>query len=128
MVVLSAILDLAGFYQPLFLIETEASIKIEAEDGGVTVEGRIDILVLNQELVVLVIESKNTTFSLQIAVPQVMAYMLARANTNPLFSLVTNGSEFLFLKLSKNSRSYDWLRVFSILNPGNELYLIFQHS
>jgi len=37
MVVLSPLLDLAGFYQPPFEIETETPIRISAEDDGVIV-------------------------------------------------------------------------------------------
>lgn len=44
MVVLSPLLDLAGFYQPPFSIKTEASVEISAEDEGVIVRGNIDIL------------------------------------------------------------------------------------
>ncbi|MBW4608117.1 MAG: type I restriction endonuclease subunit R [Hassallia sp. WJT32-NPBG1] len=38
MVVLSPLLDLAGFYQPPFEIETETSIEISAEDEGFVVK------------------------------------------------------------------------------------------
>ncbi|NEQ29265.1 MAG: type I restriction endonuclease subunit R, partial [Microcoleus sp. SIO2G3] len=38
MVVLSPLLDLAGFYQPPFDIQTETSIEISAEDEGVVVK------------------------------------------------------------------------------------------
>ncbi len=46
MVVLSPLLDLAGFYQPPFVIETETPIEISAEDDGVIVKGNIDVLVV----------------------------------------------------------------------------------
>jgi len=42
--VLSPLLDLAGFYQPPFEIETETPIRISAEDDGVIVKGNIDVL------------------------------------------------------------------------------------
>jgi hypothetical protein len=44
MIVLSPLLDLAGFYQPPFDIETEKSIEISAEDESVIVKGNIDVL------------------------------------------------------------------------------------
>ncbi len=46
MVVLSPLLDLASFYQPIFEIETEKSIEISAKDEGVIVKGSIDVLVI----------------------------------------------------------------------------------
>lgn len=46
MVVISPLLDLSGFYQPPFRVETETSIELVAEDEGVVFKGRIDILVV----------------------------------------------------------------------------------
>jgi len=47
MVVLSPLLDLAGFYQPPLRIETETSVNLVSEDEGVLVKGRIDVALLN---------------------------------------------------------------------------------
>ena len=60
------------------------------------------------KLWVLIIESKRAGFSLEVGIPQVLAYMLASPQPNkPLFSLVTNGSNFIFLKLiQQNSPRY----------------------
>ncbi|WP_318670514.1 hypothetical protein [Nostoc flagelliforme] len=44
MVVLSPLLDLAGFYQPPFEIETETSVEISAEDDSFIVKGNKEIL------------------------------------------------------------------------------------
>ncbi|WP_414545807.1 hypothetical protein [Nostoc sp. CCY0012] len=60
MVVLSPLLDLAGFYQPPFEIETETAIEITAEDEGLIVKGNIDVLVIQKRLWILVIESKSS--------------------------------------------------------------------
>ena len=48
MVVLSPLLDLAGFYQPPVEIETETSIEISAEDEGTIVKGSIDVLIVQK--------------------------------------------------------------------------------
>jgi hypothetical protein len=45
MVVLSPILDLAGFYEPPIRVEGEASIQVSAEDEGEIIQGSIDVLV-----------------------------------------------------------------------------------
>ena len=100
MVVLSPILDLAGFYEPPIRVEGEASIQVSAEDEGEIIQGSIDVLVVQETLWVTVIEAKNSEFSITKAIPQTLAYMLANPRVNhPCFGLVVNGSEFLFLKL-----------------------------
>ncbi|KAB8316612.1 type I restriction endonuclease subunit R [Tolypothrix campylonemoides VB511288] len=100
MVVLSPLLDLAGFYQPPFDIQTETSIEISAEDEGVVVKGNIDVLVIQNRLWVLVIESKSSKFDVIAALPQALSYMLNNLDdTQPTFGLILNGREFVFVKL-----------------------------
>lgn len=88
--------------------------------------GRLDILVLNESLWVTVLESKSKRFNVLEALPQALFYMLGSlAPQRQLFGLVTNGSEFLFLKLQRGpSPQYAHSRLFSVLNPGNDLYLV----
>ena len=57
MAILSPLLDLAGFYSSQFAIADEESIEITANDGETIYRGRIDILVIQQSLWILVIES-----------------------------------------------------------------------
>lgn len=112
MVVLSPLLDLAGFYQAPFEIETETSIEIVAEEEGIKLKGNIDVLVVQNKFWILVIESKSTKFDVMIALPQALAYMLNSPNREkPTFGLLVNGREFVFMKLVqqegiKYSRSY----------------------
>lgn len=100
MVVLSLLLDLAQFYEPPFRVSGETGIKVSAEDQGEIIQGSIDVLVIQEQLWVTVIEAKNSEFSITKAIPQALAYMLAAPNSeNPIYGLVLNGSEFLFIKL-----------------------------
>jgi len=126
MVVLSPLLDLADFYRPPFYVETEDSIEITLEDEGEIVRGRIDVLVLKHQFWLLVIESKQTAFSLLTAIPQALAYMLA--NPNPersAFGLVTNGDDFQFIKLTKqNTPQYALSDKFTLSKRENELYKV----
>lgn len=124
MVVLSPLLDLAGFYLPPFRVTSEESIQVTAEDEGVLIQGRIDVLVLQEQLWVLAIESKSTTFSISLALPQLLAYLLSTPHpTKPAFGLITNGSDFIFIKLTQQpTLQYALSRIFSLLNPGNDLY------
>jgi hypothetical protein len=120
----SPLLDLAGFYQQPYRLETEPSVEIEVEDTGDIIKGRIDILVLKQRLWLLVIESKWSDFAVNIAIPQALAYMFANSDSKqPTFGMVTNGNDFIFLKLVQQPiAQYANSRLFSLLNPGNELY------
>lgn len=125
MVVLSPLLDLAGFYQPPFEIEAETPVQISAEDEeGEIVQGRIDVLVLRNQLWILVVESKRTSFSSELARPQALAYMLANPDSEkPTFGLVTNGFNFIFIKLVKQGTpQYALSNQFSLVNRGNDLY------
>jgi predicted type IV restriction endonuclease len=125
MVVLAPLLDLAGFYHKPFRIETETSIALEMKDEGTIIRGRIDVLVVKNRLWLLVIESKRSDFSVTRAIPQALAYMLSNSEiVQPTFGMITNGNEFLSLKSSRNA--YANSRLFSLLNPNNELYEVLQ--
>jgi predicted type IV restriction endonuclease len=80
-----------------------------------------------EQIWVVVIEAKMSDFSLTKALPQTLSYMLASPNATT-YGLVTNGSEFLFLKLvrSANRAQYATSRVLSLLAPGNELVPVLQ--
>ena len=125
MVVLAPLLDLAGFYHKPFRIETETAIALEMKDEGAVIRGRIDVLVIRNQLWLLVIESKRSDFAVTRAIPQALAYMLSNsAALQPTFGMITNGNEFLFLKTSRNE--YANSRLFSLINPNNELYEVLQ--
>lgn len=126
-VVLSPLLDLAGFLLPPFHIKSEKSIRISAEDEGVIVKGKIDVLVTSEEFWILVIESKKAEFSLEAGRPQLLSYLLANPHPEkPAYGLITNGCNFLFIKLIKedNQPKYAYSRLFSLFNPGNDLYIV----
>ena len=128
LVVLSPLLSLAGFYDEPFFIRSESSIEIAVEDQEEVIRGRIDVLVIQQQLWLLVIESKRPTFSLLEAIPQALTYMLANPQpTKPVFGLVMNGSDFIFLKISQiNQPQYALSDQFTLLKRENELYQVFR--
>ncbi len=68
MVVLSPLLDLAGFYLPPFHIKSEKSIEISDQDEEIILRGEIDVLTIFNQLWILVIESKKATFSLEVVI------------------------------------------------------------
>lgn len=125
MVVLSPLLDMCGFYLPPFYSTSEESVTIADEDEGIVVKGKIDVLVLQNRFWVIVIESKRAKFSLEPGIPQALAYMLANPNPEqPLFGLVTNGSNFIFLKLVKQEVPYYALSDEFTLRRGNDLHTV----
>ncbi len=70
-------------------------------------------------------ESRQTQISVHTGVPQALTYLLARPNLDrPGYGLVTNGSEFLFLKQFGNE--FATSNLFSLVNDGNELDRVLQ--
>lgn len=128
MVVLAKLLDLAGFYNPPFRFRTETSVEIAVEDQDEILRGRIDALVIQEQFWVFVIESKRTTFSTDEALPQALAYMIANPNPErPIFGLVTNGSDFIFIKLVQSREpQYNLSDEFSLYHRRNQLYDVLQ--
>lgn len=123
MVVLSPLLDLAGFYLPPFHIRSEPSIEILTEDEGMLIKGNLDVLVLFEQLWIMAIETKKADLSIDIGRAQLLAYLLASPDrSSPVFGMLTNGSSFRFLKLLKYpTPKYALSQIFDLLNPGNEL-------
>lgn len=123
LVVLSPLLSNAGFYRPPFRVTAETPVQITALDEGEVIQGRIDVLVLQNQFWVLVIESKRGSFSLQPAIPQALAYMMANPNPEkPVFGLVTNGSNFRFIKLTKQDVPQYALSDEFKIDRGEDLY------
>lgn len=112
----SPLLEIAGFYDPPFRLKAEAAVEISIDDGEEILRGRIDILIIQQSLWILVLESKKTTLSVRSALPQALAYLMAApANDAPLFGLLTNGDDVVFIKVNRdNPRQYALSRVFSL--------------
>lgn len=112
----SPLLEIAGFYDPPFQMKAEAAVELSVEDGEETLRGRIDVLVLQTSLWVLVLESKKTTISVRSALPQALAYLMgAPAGKAPLFGMLTNGDDVVFVKVVRGAvRQYALSRVFSL--------------
>ncbi len=126
MVVLAPLLELTGFYQAPFTFRAEVSVEIEVEgDREERLKGRIDALVVQQRFWVVLVEAKKATLAVELALPQTLAYMAAHPNPElPLFGLISNGSEFVFLKLL--GKEYELSEVFSMLPRRNQLYNVVQ--
>ncbi len=123
MLILSPLLNLAGFFQSPFKVLGEKSVELSIEDKDEIIKGELDILVVQNQFWVLVIESKRPKLSLEEGKSQTLAYMLANPSEKPTFALLTNGSHFLFFKLVKGDNIYySFSNEFSIFREENELY------
>lgn len=133
LVVLSPLLDLAGFYDPPFRIRGEVGVEVStsvvvSEDEEEILRGRIDFLVISQGLWIAILEAKASQINLNMAIPQTLAYMVAHPHPNhPIFAMATNGGEFFFVKFDPQySPQYDISRIFSHLPLQNEYYEVFR--
>ncbi|MEQ8382422.1 MAG: hypothetical protein RH949_08630 [Coleofasciculus sp. A1-SPW-01] len=63
------------------------------------------------------------------SLPKALAYMVANSRPDqPIFGLVTNGSELVFVKLvQQNTSKYALSETFSLLKRENELYKLCKH-
>ncbi len=121
LVVTSPLLELLGFVDPPFHVKSPYGISLELEDPIETIRGFIDVLVLQKRLWILTVESKRTSISIPAAFPQILAYMAANPNCqHPNYGMVTNGDEFVFLKLAATGE-YDVSRSFSLFPRNHEL-------
>ncbi len=127
LVILSPILELAGFYQAPYKFRAEVSVEIQTvgEQDDI-LQGRIDGLVLLDRLWVVLIEAKKTIFDLELALPQTLAYMAAMPDRDrPMFGMITNGSSYLFVKLLE--RNYAVSDLFGTRSQHrNNLYEVLQ--
>ncbi len=130
--VLSPMLFLADFYLPPSRIQTEKSIEITVADGETIVRGQLDILLLRDGFWLMAIESEEFSFSPEVGIGQLLAYMLANMLANPsrdrpMFGLIATGRIFQFVKLVMgDTPQYALSDDFGILNRVNGLYDVFR--
>src|ERR671933_1907350 len=102
MAVLNPILFIGDFYLAPFYVKSEESVDIISDDEGVIVKGKIDTLVLKDQLWVMVVESKKAAFSIEEGLAQILAYMLGKPHPEkPSFGMITTGGSFVFFKIIK---------------------------
>jgi hypothetical protein len=124
MIVLSPLLSCAGFYHSPFFVRAEEAIAISIEDRDQVIKGQIDLLVVQDALYdalwIVVIEAKHSAFNVMVALPQILTYMIANQSDRPVFGMITNGSDFHFVKLMRSQ--YALSRRFSLYDADNALY------
>lgn len=107
MMLISPLLEAVGLFDLPWRSRFEAPVELRvqvteetpAQDPQIY-RGRMDTLVVQNQFWLLVIESKQMSFSVENGLAQILAYMLANPHPpRPVFGLVSNGHDFLFLKL-----------------------------
>ncbi len=128
LLVLSPLLEIAGFLDSPFRIRSPYGIALEIEEPEETIRGFIDTLVLQEQLWIFVVESKRTSIPVPAALPQLLSYMFATPQKDkPAFGMATNGDEFVFLKLVFDDiPQYDISRSFSLFPRRHELGEVLQ--
>jgi hypothetical protein len=126
--VVAPLLSLAGLGRLPFLPVAEKQVEVSLGDLDELIRGRIDVLILQQSLWVALIETKPERADVMQALPQALFYMMTAPDTDrDAFALLANGYHFVFVKLSRqDSPQYALSRVFSLVNPGNDLYAVLQ--
>lgn len=125
MVVLSPLLELAGFYAPPFVVKAEESIEIEEEEeDGEIIKGKIDVLVVQDKFWIGVIEAKRAKFNVLEALPQILTYMMAAPHPEKsVFGMITSGDHTLFVKVMRDDNpQYALSDSFFLFNRGNALH------
>lgn len=126
LVVVAPLLELLGFVDPPYRLKSPFGVDLALEDPVEIIRGFIDVLVLQERLWILTIESKRTSISVPAAFPQLLAYMAANPSRSlPNYGMATNGDEFIFLKLSA-ANEYDVSRSFSLFPHRHELTQVAQ--
>jgi predicted type IV restriction endonuclease len=126
LLVVSPLLFLASFLDAPFSLRSEESVEIVDRDRDITYKGRIDALVFKENIWIVLVEAKRSSFSFLVAVPQALTYMMASPKVDlPTYALVTNGDHFMFVK--KHGSQYDLSDDFSLFKRSqNELYPVLQ--
>lgn len=121
----SPLLTIAGFYDPPFRMKAETSVELSLNDGEEILQGRLDVLVLQEQFWVLVLESKKTALSALSGLPQALAYLSANPSLDrPMYGMVTNGDEILMMKV--RSSQYALSRIFAPFISLGELEQVTQ--
>lgn len=77
LLVVSLLLFLANFLDAPFSLRSEESVEIVDQDRDITYKGRIDALVFKEDIWIVLVEAKRSSFSFLVAVPQALTYMMA---------------------------------------------------
>lgn len=106
-----------GLYDPTYKIRSEEPVRVELADSDTVLQGVIDAIVVQQQFWIILIEAKPYGFDVLLAIPQALAYMSGYPEPSVRYGLVTNGEDYLFIKLDGKTQQYGLSRKFTLSNP-----------
>ncbi|NET07371.1 MAG: restriction endonuclease subunit R [Merismopedia sp. SIO2A8] len=135
LVAISPLLRLAGFYRyPLQVIVEEGIARINISDEGTIVTGRLDILAIhkarqirdNVPFWILVIESKNSSVSPSIGLPQLLSYAYKSLEyQESVWGLATNGELYRFVYIQAgNPPTYQLMPFLGLTDSESSIELL----
>lgn len=128
LILLSPLLEVLGLCDRPYKVRGERYVRVEIDDGNTVLEGFIDALVVKEQLWIVLIEGKRYGFSVIQALPQTLAYLAGSPNRmEPTFALITNGEDYLFVKLDLRQHQYDVSDKFTLSKRReNDLHRVAQ--
>ena len=131
-VMISPLLELLGFFDRPFKVRGEAFVRLTIatdDENSQLLRGRIDALVVQNHLWIVVVEAKHFGFSVLQALPQTLTYMMANPRTDrPCFGMITTGEDYLFVKIDRSHPEinlYGQSYKFTLLSDEmNDLYRV----
>ncbi|MGF1569382.1 MAG: type I restriction endonuclease subunit R [Nodosilinea sp.] len=128
-IMVSPLLELLGLCDPPWRVEGERYVEIAIENNAQVLRGRMDVVVIQRQLWIVLIEAKHFGFSVLQGIPQTLAYMMGSPQGQSLtYGLITTGEDFLFLKLSRQpTAQYALSNKFTLLSDEqNNLHRVAQ--
>lgn len=123
--VLAPLLSLAGLTRYPFIPVAEKQVEIAFEDEDQIIRGRIDLLILHQQLWAVVVESKAKKIDVLEGLPQALFYMTNKLSECPVFGLLTNGNHSIFLKLQhQETPRFGLSELLTLYRRENDLYKV----
>lgn len=128
--ILAPLLAVSGLGSTPFVPKAEKQVEIafssQEDDASEIIRGRIDLLILYQNLWVATIETKPQQSDVLEALPQALTYMMAAPKQDsPHFALLTNGRHFMFVKLLNQAQpTYGLSELFTLFRAQNEMYQV----
>ena len=121
--VLAPLLSLAGLTRYPFIPIAEKQVEIAFEDEDQLIRGRIDLLILHQQLWAVVVESKAKKIDVLEGLPQALFYMTSKLSARPIFGFLTNGNHSIFLKLQQQETpQFGLSELLTLYRQENDLY------
>lgn len=134
-ITLFPLLRLAGFYRYPMQIQVEEGIEnIVIEDEETIITGRLDIVLVNKEkptmnnipFWILVIEAKESAIEVRQGLPQLLTYAYSSLERQSVvWGLVTNGLQYLFVRVSQgNPSKYQLMPILDLMYTTSAIKLL----